>query len=103
MHTDLDETDPTMARALAAMIDGNAAAGLLLDLFGVEMTAIPSKCAHCGNVAAIGTMLAWMDGPGVVLRCSICHEVVLRVAETPAGRFVDARGAAYISMPAARA
>jgi hypothetical protein len=94
--------DETMDRALAVMLDANAAAGMLHDLFGNDMTTMPSKCAHCGNVAAVGTTLAWMAGPGVVLRCSICHEVVLRVVQTPAGRFVDARGAVYLQLPAVR-
>jgi hypothetical protein len=90
-----DTTDP----ARAMMLDGNAAAGLLHEIFGADITAVPSQCAHCGNVAAMGTTHAWMEGPGVVLRCSICHEVVIRVVETPDARYVDARGAAYLRLP----
>jgi len=38
-----------------------------------------------------------MDGPGVVLRCSTCTEIVIRLVRRPDGSFlVDARGAAYI-------
>ena len=33
-------------------------------IFGAEMTAVPSQCAHCGNVAEVGTTHAWMEGPG---------------------------------------
>ena len=91
--------DDTMDRALATMLDGNAAAGALRDVFGDEMTAMPSQCTHCGNVAEMGTMHAWMEGPGIVLRCSICHEVVIRIVETPDARYVDARGAAYLRLP----
>ena len=56
------------------MLDGNAAAGILARHLRGEMTAMPSQCAHCGNVAEVGTTHAWMEGPGIVLRCSICHE-----------------------------
>jgi hypothetical protein len=97
-----DMTDPAPDEADAAamtMLDGNAAAGMLAEIFGTDLTAVPSKCAHCGNVADVGTTHAWMEGPGVVLRCSICHEVVLRVVETPTARYVDARGAAYLRLP----
>ena len=40
-----------------------------------------------------------MDGPGIVLRCSICSEVVMRIVETPDGLYLDARGAAYLRLP----
>jgi len=91
----LDTTD----MALATMVDGNAAAGILHDLFGADMTVIPHECASCGNVAELGTTHVWMQGSGVVLRCSICREVVIRVVETPSARYVDVRGAAYLRLP----
>jgi hypothetical protein len=91
--------DDTLDRALATMLDGNAAAGMLQEIFGADMTAMPSQCAHCGNEAEVGSTHAWMQGPGIVLRCSICHEVILRIVETPAARYVDARGAAWLQLP----
>jgi hypothetical protein len=47
----------------------------------------------------MGTLKAWMEGPGIVLRCSVCHEVVLRVVEMLHVRYIDARGAAYLRLP----
>ncbi len=82
-----------------AMLDGNAAAGMLMDAFGTEMTPVVSQCAHCGNVAALGTTHAWMDGPGIVLRCAVCREVVLRVAATPTAYVIDARGTVALRLP----
>ena len=38
----------------ALMLDGNAVAGLLHDVFGIELTASPTKCAHCGAVGRSG-------------------------------------------------
>jgi len=80
------------------MLDANAVAGEMAELFGFEMTAITHRCAHCGNVAQIGTLLAWTYGPGVTLRCSICREVVVRYARAGSRTFLDVRGAAYLDM-----
>jgi len=93
-----DSTEP-VDMATATMLDANAAAGVLMEIFGADATAVPSQCAHCGNVAAVATARAWMEGPGIVLRCSICHEVVLRIVETPDARYLDARGVAYLRLP----
>jgi hypothetical protein len=80
------------------MLDANAVAGELLELFGFDLTPMVHCCAHCGNRGAIGTLRAWTHGPGVVLRCSICSEVVVRWARTASGVRVDLRGAAYVRM-----
>jgi hypothetical protein len=78
------------------MLDANSVGGLLWDIFGAEMTAEPTECAHCGNQAEIGTLLAYTQGPGVVLRCSTCSKVVLRIVQTPGAVYLDARGAVYL-------
>jgi hypothetical protein len=80
------------------MLDANAVAGALAEIFGVEMTAAPTECASCGNEGAIGTLLAYVEGPGIVLRCSACENVVLRVVQTPEATYLDARGAVYLRL-----
>jgi Family of unknown function (DUF6510) len=80
------------------MVDGNAAAGSLFEIFGVEMTAAPTECASCGNEGAMGTLLAFSEGPGIVLRCPACENVVLRIVETPDSILLDARGAVYLRL-----
>ncbi len=83
----------------ALTLDANAAAGMLMEIFGTEMTVATSRCTHCGNRAQIGTLRAYMHAPGLVLRCSVCTQVVMRVMRREDGSFlVDARGAAYIRM-----
>src|SRR5690349_13837268 len=84
------------------MLDANATAGVLYEIFGVEMTASPTECAHCGNQAEVGTLLAFTQGPGMVLRCSTCEQVVIRITQTPDAIFLDARGAAYLRLERAR-
>jgi hypothetical protein len=81
------------------VLDGNAVAGLLVDVFGSEMTDAPSQCSHCGNDAAVGTLMAYVRAPGVVLRCRVCTKIVLRVVVTPRGTYVDASGVARLRLP----
>jgi hypothetical protein len=80
------------------MLDANATAGLLFDIFGVEMTASPTECANCGNEGEIGALLAFTQGPGVILRCSACENIVLRIVQTPKAIYLDARGAVYLRL-----
>ena len=80
------------------MLDANATAGLLYEIFGTEMTASPTECAHCGREGEIGTLLAFTQGPGIVLRCSGCENVVIRIVQTPEAIYFDARGAVYLKL-----
>ena len=84
--------DPAVDREL----DGNALAGMLETMFGNDMTAVPGRCAHCHTINMVGAMRVYMGGPGAILRCPACDEVVLRVVETAEATYVDARGAAYL-------
>jgi len=86
--------DPAVEREL----DGNALAGMLEQLFGGDMTAVPGRCAHCGTVHMVGSMRVYMGGPGTVMRCPTCDEVILRVAQTTEATYVDLRGVAYLRM-----
>jgi uncharacterized protein DUF6510 len=92
----MEDTSQDINREL--MLDANATAGLLYEIFNTEMTAAPTECAHCGNEAEIGTLLAFVQGPGIVLRCSTCENVVLRIVQTPNAIFLDARGAVYLRL-----
>ena len=85
----------------AMVLDGNAVAGLLGEIFGAEMTANDAECASCGRVHAVGAMLAFTQAPGIVLRCPSCEAVMVRVVRTPRGTYMDVRGAAYMRMPPA--
>lgn len=39
--------------------DGNAAAGILNEIFASEMTTSTTKCARCGEEAEIGVLMAF--------------------------------------------
>ncbi len=78
------------------ILDGNAVAGALQEIFGNEMTATPTECANCGNEAELGALLAFTQAPGAILRCPACENVVLRIVQTPDAILLDARGAVYL-------
>src|SRR5512143_312041 len=47
------------------MLDANAVAGVFQEIFGTEMTVAPTECAHCGTEGEIGTLLAFIQAPGI--------------------------------------
>jgi hypothetical protein len=77
----------------AMPLDGNAEGGLLRELFAPEMTAAEITCDGCGAVAAVGAIRVYGTAMGAVFRCAHCDTVVLRLTHTPAGLFLDMRGA----------
>ena len=92
----MDNPQPDINRDL--MLDGNAAAGLLQEIFSLEMTASPTECANCGRQGEVGTLLAFTRSPGAVLRCPACEQVMIRIVETPDAIYLDARGAVYLRL-----
>ncbi len=80
------------------VVDGNAVAGMLEELFSIEMTASPTECASCGYEGEVGTLLAFIAAPGLVLRCPSCKNVIVRIVTTPRAIYLDARGAAFLRL-----
>lgn len=81
-------------------LDGNAAAGLLQDVFVHEFTTARGACAGCGAVGDMGAQHLYMAprSPGAVLRCASC-EAILMVVVHAAGRFrVGLQGLAWLEM-----
>jgi hypothetical protein len=83
----------TETNADAVALDGNAAAGLLGEIFAVEMTGAIVTCDACGSSAEMGAARLFGAGMGAVFRCVACDAVVVRLAKTPHGLYLDARGA----------
>lgn len=80
----------------ALRVDGNAAAGILSELFVPDLTSARAKCAGCGTTHTIGALMVYAHGMGTVVRCPGCDRVVLRVARTPTHVWLDASGATSI-------
>jgi hypothetical protein len=85
--------------AVELTVDANAIGGMLVAMFGVEVTASPGQCATCQTVSMVGTMRVYMRGPGIVVRCPACAEVILRIVRTPEATLLDVSGASWIRIP----
>ena len=101
----MNDQSKTLAERVAEMrddpagdlvLDGSSVGGLLATLLGADVTGMPGQCASCHTVHLVGTMRVYTRGPGIVVRCPSCTEVVLRVVETPSGTMVDMRGVAAL-------
>lgn len=80
-------------------LDGNAAGGILRDVFTHEMTAARATCAGCGTTGPVGALLEYGHGMGIVLRCPGCDAPVLRIVRTPGLIRLDASGALLLTIP----
>jgi hypothetical protein len=79
-------------------LDGNAAAGELGDIFLMDVTAAEGQCAHCGARKRFAEAHVYMRCPGVVARCAVCENVLLRVVNGRRRVFLDVRGMTYLSL-----
>jgi hypothetical protein len=81
-------------------LDGNAAAGLLAQIFPFEMTGAQSTCAGCGRTDALGSLLLYGGTMGTILRCPTCEQVQLRITHIRGRYLVDMRGMRLLTAPA---
>jgi hypothetical protein len=77
-------------------LDGNAAGGLLGEVFAFEATVARTICAGCARLVAIGELRLYAIELGAILRCPSCDEAVVRIGRTPRGLRLDLRGAASV-------
>jgi hypothetical protein len=82
----------------ALRLDGNAAAGMLADVFGFDLTLARGTCEGCGATGRIGSLVAYVHAPGIVLRCAQCESVMLRVVQSPDGYHLDLRGIRHLEI-----
>jgi hypothetical protein len=64
-------------------LDGNAMGGLLIEVFGREMTDALGCCGSCGSTHAVAEFMVYRSGPGDVLRCPSCSAVVIVASSLP--------------------
>jgi hypothetical protein len=87
----------------AVRLDGNVAAGILSEVFVPDITTARATCANCGTIRALGALLVYAHGMGMVVRCPSCDAVVLRVARTRTRLWLDTMGARLVVMAGATA
>jgi Family of unknown function (DUF6510) len=82
-------------------VDGNAIGGLLIDVFGTEMTTASSTCGTCGASRPVAELVVYRRAPGTVVRCRTCGSVLMVFVKTHGMTSVDLTGLANLSQPRA--
>ena len=82
----------------ALMVDGNALAGELSEVFSQEMTMARVACGGCGAVEQLGADHAYIQAPGMVLRCRHCDQVLLVMTRIGDGLRVSFAGSKWIDL-----
>jgi hypothetical protein len=77
-------------------LDGNAIAGLLHEIFGVEMTTAIGTCAACGVSGQVAECVVYLRAPGTVVRCHNCLGLLMVVTRIREMNCVDLRGLARL-------
>lgn len=73
-------------------LDGNAAGGILQEIFPFDMTQVQATCTGCGTTGSIGTLAVYMHGMGTIIRCPFCDTVLIRVVQREGYYWLDMQG-----------
>jgi hypothetical protein len=80
-----------------SVLDGNAIGGLLMSLFGTDMTAADGTCGSCGAVSQVAELAVYQPGLGTVVRCRSCTAVLMVFVEVRGVTCVDLQGLASLT------
>jgi hypothetical protein len=82
-------------------LDGNAAAGLLAEIFNFEITTASTACVRCGATGEVGAQMAYVSEIGTVVRCAACDNALIRVVrrdDGPQRYWLDLKGIEYLQL-----
>ena len=82
-------------------LDGNAAAGVLAEVFTFEITTARTACVHCGASGEVGAQMAYVSEIGTVVRCSSCEGTLIRIVrqlDGPQRYWLDLKGIEYLQL-----
>ena len=82
-----------------APLDGNVTGGDLADVFAFDVTTAITTCATCRHTHPIATLRAYLQAPGMVLRCASCDAVQIRLVHAPRRAWLDLRGIDMLEIP----
>ncbi len=67
------------------VVDGNAAAGILSEIFAGDVTAIVGVCGGCGAVATLAEAVVELDEVAAIIRCRGCTHTLVTALRTTTG------------------
>jgi len=92
----MDYADAVAVEGGDHRLDGNAAAGLLREIFEVEMTTARVGCGGCGAGGPLGAALVYASAIGTVVRCAGCGRSLIRITRVRGWCCVDIGGVASL-------
>ncbi len=78
------------------VMDGNAAAGLLREIFLPDATDAQVQCMTCDYAGVVASLRLYGAPMGAVLRCPNCDSMLMLAVGTPHGRWLEMTGARYL-------
>lgn len=63
-------------------------------LLGFDVTMHQIRCIHCGQEGVVARLLAYVRGPGMVLRCPTCDGLVIQMVKTSSTMIINVEGIA---------
>ena len=81
-------------------LDGNAAAGLLAEIFAFDVTTAQAVCTGCGATGPVANLAAYGLTMGAILRCPGCDTALIRVSRLENGYWLDLRGTTVLRIQA---
>ena len=73
------------AEIAASTVDGNAAAGLLWDVFEADVTALIAVCGGCHEGAPVAEAIVEIDEAAAIVRCRSCTHTLFTVLRHEGG------------------
>ena len=87
---------PAAVFPTAVPLDGNAIGGLLIEVFGTEMTTATGICGSCGAVSQVAELAVYRAALGTVVRCRTCDAVLMTFVQIHGVTCVDLQGLAEL-------
>jgi hypothetical protein len=81
----------------SSVLDGNAIGGLLIEVFGTEMTTATGTCGSCGSVRQVAEFAVYRPGLGTVVRCRTCEAILMAFVQIHGVTCVDLQGLASLA------
>jgi Zn finger protein HypA/HybF involved in hydrogenase expression len=81
-----------------AMLDGNAVAGVLQDVFAVETTTTVATCGGCGEPTMMAETHVYR-GAGFVLRCPHCDNAMVTLVRGDGRMWIGFPGIRTLQVP----
>ena len=81
----------------SSALDGNAIGGLLIEVFGTEMTTATGTCGSCGAISQVAELAVYLHGLGTVIRCRTCDAMLMTFVQIRGVTCVDLQGLASLT------